>query len=74
MIRRDQKDDMDRGQARATAHANRLQRQSGTRHRAVERSFFGLVGGAVWWEVQRRTFPLIWRHVTSYGTVDGEKL
>ena len=74
MIRRDERKDMDRGEDRATAHANRLQRQTDVRHRAVRRSWTGLVGGADWWEVQQRVGYVFWRHVVSYGAGDGVRL
>lgn len=71
MIRRDLIEDMDRGEARAVAHANRLTRETGIKHRAVQRSWTGLVGGADWWEVHRLRFRLYWSHVASYNTFDG---
>ncbi len=65
---------VERGEARATAHANRLQRQTGTRHRAVPFLFTDFDGAAPWWTVQKRCLLLFWRHVASYGTTHGARL
>ncbi len=68
----------DLGKARARQEAERLTHTTGFQHRAkrIQQTGWGVGAYGEWWEVQRRTSPLIfgrWTVVAMYDAWSGTK-